>query len=58
MEKLLKLSKEELEQRRIDMDLFGLLFPLFDCMSRIGQETTIDTLLMYLDLEKEDDRKC
>ena len=54
MEKLLKLTNEELEQRRVDMDLFGLLFPLFDCMSRIGQETTIDTLLMYLDLEKEE----
>ena len=54
MKKLLKLRKEELEQRRADNELFGLLFPLFDCMSRIGQETTIDTLLMYLDLEKEE----
>ena len=54
MEKLIKLSKEELEQRRLDMNLFGLLFPIFDRMSRLGQETTLDTLLMYLDLEKED----
>ncbi len=53
MEKFIELAKEELEQRRVDMDLFGLLFPIFDRMSRIGQETTIDTLLMYLDLEKE-----
>ena len=52
MEKLLKLTKEE--QRKVDRDLFGLLFPLFDSMSRIGQVTTIDTLLMYLDLEKEE----
>lgn len=54
MEKLLKLSEEELEQRRVDRDLFGLLFPIFDSMSRIGQVTTIDTLLMYLGLEKEE----
>ena len=54
MKKLIELTKEELEQRRLDMDLFGLLFPIFDRMSRIGQETTLDTLLMYLDLEKEE----
>lgn len=54
MEKLLKLIKEELEQKRIDKYLFGLLLPLFNCMSRIGQETTITTLLMYLYLEKEE----
>ena len=54
MEKLLKLTKEELEQRKVDRDLFGLLFLIFDSMSRIGKVTTIDTLLMYLDLEKEE----
>ena len=54
MEKLLKLTKEELEQRKVDRDLFGLLFPIFDSMSRIGKVTTIDTLLLYLDLEKEE----
>ncbi len=54
MEKLLKLTKEELEQRRADRELFGLLFILFDSMSRIGQVTTINTLAMYLDLEKEE----
>ena len=54
MKKLIELRKEELEQRRVDMDLFGLLFPIFDSMSRIGKVTTIDTLLMYLDLEKEE----
>ena len=54
MEKLLKISKEELEQRKVDRDLFGLLFPIFDSMSRIGQVTTLDTLLIYLDLEKEE----
>lgn len=48
------LTKEELEQIRVDMDLFDLLFPLFDSMSRIGQETTLDTLLLYLDSEKEE----
>ena len=53
MEKL-KLTKEELEQRKVDRELFGLLFILFDSMSRIGKVTTIDTLLMSLDLEKEE----
>ena len=48
MEKLLKLAKEELEQRKVDRDLFGLLFPLFDCMSKRGKDTTIQTLLMYM----------
>ena len=54
MKKLIELPKEKLEQRRVDMDLFGLLFPIFDRMSRIGQETALDTLLMYLDLEEEE----
>ena len=54
MEKLSELTKEELEQRKVDRELFGLLFILFDSMSRIGKVTTIDTLLMYLDLEKEE----
>ena len=53
MEKL-KLTKEELEQRKVDRELFGLLFLIFESMSRIGKVTTIDTLLMYLDLEKEE----
>ena len=53
MEKL-KLTKEKLEQRKVDMELFAVLFPIFDSMSRIGKVTTIDTLLMYLDLEKEE----
>ena len=54
MKNLSELTKEELEQRRVDRELFGLLFILFDSMSRIGKVTTIDTLLMYLDLEKEE----
>ena len=54
MKNLSELTKEELEQRRVDMDLFALLFPIFDRMSRIGKVTTIDTLIMYLDLEKEE----
>lgn len=54
MKNLSELTKEELEQRRADRELFGLLFILFDSMSRIGKVTTIDTLLMYLDLEKEE----
>ena len=54
MEKLSELTKEELEQRKVDRELFGLLFILFDSMSRIGKVTTIDTLLIYLDLEKEE----
>lgn len=49
MKNLSELTKEE-----IDRELFGLLFILFDSMSRIGKVTTIDTLLMYLDLEKEE----
>ena len=54
MKNLFEVTKEELEQKRVDMDLFALLFPLFDCMSRRGQETTLDTLSIYLDLEKEE----
>lgn len=53
MEKLLKETNKEREQRRIDMDLFGLLFPLFDCMSIRGKETTINTLRLYLIMEEE-----
>ena len=52
MEKLSKLTKEE--QRKVDRELFGLLFSLFDCMSIIGKITTLDTLSIYLDLEKEE----
>ena len=52
MEKLLELAKEELGQRKVDRDLFGLLFPIFDSMSRIGQVTTVNTLLMYLEEEE------
>ena len=57
MEKLLKLTKEEQEQIKVDIDLFDSLFLIFDSMSRIGQVTTVDTLLMYLDLEEEE-QKC
>ena len=50
-----ELTSEEIEIiKDIDKQLFKQLFPLFDCMPRIGQVTTIDTLLMYLDLEKEE----
>ena len=35
-------------QRLIDMDLFSYIFPLFESMSRLGQETTVETLIMYL----------
>ena len=52
MEKSLKLTKEELEQRKVDRDLFGLLFLIFDSMSRRGQVTTLDTLSMYLEKEE------
>ena len=54
MEKLLKLTKEELEQIKVDRDLFGLLFLIFDSMSRRGQVTTIDTLSMYLNSVEEE----
>ena len=54
MKNLSELTKEEIEQRKVDRELFGLLFILFDSMSRIGQVTTIDTLLLCLDLEKEE----
>lgn len=53
MEKLFKETNKEREQRKIDMDLFGLLFPLFDSMSKRGKETTIDTLIMSLIMEEE-----
>ena len=53
MKNLSELTKEEVEQRKVDRELFGLLFILFDSMSTIGKVTTIDTLLMYLDLEEE-----
>ena len=54
MEKLLKLTKEQLEQKRVDKELFGLILPMFNSLSRIGQVTTLETLLIYLDLEKEE----
>ena len=54
MEKLFETTKKEQEQRIIDMELFALLFPVFDSMSKIGKVTTLDTLLIYLDLEKEE----
>ena len=43
-----EMSNEELEQCKIDSDLFMSLFPLFDCMSKRGKVTTIQTLLMYM----------
>ena len=49
-----ELTNEEIEQRKVDRELFGLLSLIFDSMSRIGQETTLDTLSTYLDLEKEE----
>ena len=54
MEKIIELTKEELEQRKVDRDLFGLLLLIFDSMSQRGKHVTLDTLLMYLDLEKEE----
>ena len=57
MEKLFELTKKELEQQRVDRELFKSLFPIFDSMSRIGQLTTLDTLIMYLDLELEKEEK-
>ena len=53
MEKLLKLTKEELEQRKVDMELFALLFPVFDSMSKRGKEVAIDTLILSLKMEEE-----
>ena len=58
MKKFIEIPKAEIrnyleEQRKVDMHLFDLLFPIFNSMSRIGQVTTLDTLSMYLDLEKE-----
>ena len=43
-----EISNEELEQWKIDSELFKALFPLFDCMSKRGKDTTIQTLLMYM----------
>ena len=54
MDKLFETTKKEREQKIIDMELFALLFSLFDSMSKIGKKTTIDTLIIYLDLEKEE----
>lgn len=45
-------TKKEREQKIIDMELFALLFPLFDNMSKIGKETTIETLILSLSLEE------
>ena len=42
------ISNEELEQWKIDRELFKTLFSLFDCMSKRGKDTTIQTLLMYM----------
>ena len=53
MEKLFETTKEEREQRKIDMKLFALLFPVFDSMSKRGKETTINTLIMSLIMEEE-----
>ena len=53
MEKLLELTKEEREQRKIDMKLFALLFPIFDSMSKLGKKVTIDTLILSLEMEEE-----
>lgn len=53
MEKLFETTKEEREQKKIDMELFGTLFILFDCMSKRGKETTIDTLILYLMMEED-----
>ena len=48
-----KSSYKELEQRKVDRDLFGLLYPLFDCMSRKGQEATIETLSYIIGIKEE-----
>ena len=54
LEKILGISKEVAEQVILDKELFIKLFPLFDSMSQRGKYVTIETLLMYLDLEKEE----
>ena len=43
-----EMTNEELEQWKIDSELFMSLFPLFDCMSKRGKDTTIQTLLMFM----------
>ena len=53
MKKLFETTKKESEQRIIDMELFALLFPVFDSMSKIGKEVTIDTLILSLKMEEE-----
>ena len=59
MEKFIKLvkglglEKEEGEEMITDCELFEKLFPLFDCMSIRGKETTINTLSLYLIMEEE-----
>ena len=42
-----EISNEELEQWKIDSELFKALFPLFNSMSKRGKHVTIETL-MYL----------
>ena len=51
-----KLTRKEIEEiiKDIDKQLFKNLFPLFEKMSKRGKEATLDTLLMYLDFEKEE----
>ena len=46
--KNLGVSKEELEQWKIDRELFKALFPLFDCMSKRGKDATLETLIKYV----------
>ena len=43
-----KLSNKELETMLTDIELFRLLLPLFEKMSKRGQIATIETLITYV----------
>ena len=51
-----ELTSDEIEEiiKDIDKQLFKLLFPIFDSMSRRGKVVALDTLSVILDLEKEE----
>ena len=42
-----KLSDKELETMVTDIELFRLLLPLFEKMSKRGQDATISTLIRF-----------
>ena len=48
-----ELTSEEIEEiiKDIDKQLFKQLFPIFEKMSKIGKDATIQTLITVLEME-------